>query len=267
MNAPRLTHLQTAAARQRGFTLVELMVTVAIALFLLYGLVTTVQNVRQTSFNQQALTQLQDEQRFAMTVLTDVIQAGGYFPDATLYTLNNALPTEAAAGSALAFGQAQPFNGTTNGAAGDIIGVRYLAPPPAPGAPDVLNCQGGANTSGNYVVYANTFSVSGGQLVCSVNTDIGGTVVAGPQVPLVSGVTNLQILFGVKRNFALVDYNVDTYVTPANMSNTDWDNISSVRVSLTFTNPLYKGPGYGQPATITFDRVVEVMAHAGNYIS
>ena len=41
-------------AAQRGFTLVELMVTVAIALFLLGGLVTIVQNVRDTNMNQTA---------------------------------------------------------------------------------------------------------------------------------------------------------------------------------------------------------------------
>ena len=73
MNAQPCTQLQGNACAQRGFTLVELMVTVAIALFLLYGLVTIVEQVRRTSLDQQSLTQLQDQQRFAMTVLTDVI--------------------------------------------------------------------------------------------------------------------------------------------------------------------------------------------------
>jgi prepilin-type N-terminal cleavage/methylation domain-containing protein len=42
-----------AARDERGFTLVELMVTVAIALFLLGGLLTIVQTVRQSSISQQ----------------------------------------------------------------------------------------------------------------------------------------------------------------------------------------------------------------------
>ena len=58
-------------ADQHGFTLVELMVTVAIALFLLGGLVTIVENVRKANLNQTRLAQLQDEQRFALTVITD----------------------------------------------------------------------------------------------------------------------------------------------------------------------------------------------------
>ena len=41
----------------------------------------------------------------------------------------------------------------------------------------------------------------------------------------------------------------------------DWANISSVRVILTFTNPLAGQPG--QQPTIVFERVIEVMARAG----
>ena len=47
------------------------------------GLVTIVQNVRIANMNQTRLAQLQDEQRFAMTVITDAVQAGGYFGDPT----------------------------------------------------------------------------------------------------------------------------------------------------------------------------------------
>ena len=92
-----------------------------------------------------------------------------------------------------------------------------------------------------------------------------GALDGAPAVPLVSGVTNLTIYYGVKRDFAVTDYNVDTYVTADQMLNTDWDNVSSVRVILTFTNPLYKGPNTGQQPTMTFDRVVEVMARAGPF--
>jgi type IV pilus assembly protein PilW len=243
------TRFRLSAHTQRGFTLVELMVTVGIALFLLYGLVTIVQTVRRTSLDQQSLAQLQDQQRFAMTVLTDVIQAGGYFPDPTTWTPATSLP------AAAPFGQAQPFTGTHSAAApGDTIGVRYRTAQ----NDGVINCIGGTNTLFNPThLYTNSFSVLAGQLQCALDG-------AAP-VPLVSGVTNLTIYYGVKRNFAVTDYNVDTYLTADQMLNTDWDNVSSVRVVLTFTNPLYKGPGGGQQPTVTFDRVVEVMARAGPF--
>jgi len=255
MSALPSTRARRGAPLQRGFTLVELMVTVAIALFLLYGLVTIVQTFRRTSLDQQSLAQLQDQQRFAMTVLTDVIQAGGYFPDPTLWTPTLSLP------AAAPFGQGQPFFGTHNAAApGDTIGVRYRTAL----NDGVINCTGGTNTAFNPDhLYTNSFSISpptAGQpqaLQCSLDG-------ANP-VPLVSGVTNLTIYYGVKRNFAVTDYNVDTYLTADQMLNTDWDNVSSVRIILTFTNPLYKAPGGGQPQFITFDRVVQVMARAGPF--
>ena len=252
------TRARRGAPLQRGFTLVELMVTVAIALFLLYGLVTIVQTFRRTSLDQQSLAQLQDQQRFAMTVLTDVIQAGGYFPDPTAWTPTTSLP------AAAPFGQGQPFFGTHNAAApGDTIGVRYRTAL----NDGVINCTGGTNTANPTQLYTNSFSVvvvaGQGQLQCALG--VGAPAVVGAAVPLVSGVTNLTIYYGVKRNFAVTDYNVDTYLTADKMLAADWDNVSSVRVILTFTNPLYKGPGGGQQPTITFDRVVQVMARAGPF--
>jgi hypothetical protein len=45
------------------------------------------------------------------------------------------------------------------------------------------------------------------------------------------------------------------------MSANDWSNLSSVRLILTFNNPMWGQPG--QQQFITFERVVEVMARAG----
>ncbi|MBV8342364.1 MAG: PilW family protein [Gammaproteobacteria bacterium] len=239
------------APRQRGFSLIELLVTVAIALFLMDGLVTIVQNMRKTYSNQQALAQLQDQQRFAMTVMTDVIQAGGYYPNPLLNTESSALPP----GGPWVGGQA--LWGTTGGAPpGDTIGVRYMTA----GGDGVIVCTGATNGGpvGSTHTYTNIFGVvvgaQGGQLVCQLD--------GGPLVPLVNGVTNLTIYFGVKRNFATSDYNVDTYLTANNMQPADWSNISSVRILLTFTNPLWPQPGQASP-TITFERVVEVMGRGG----
>ena len=58
MSALPCTAFPHSARTQRGFTLVELMVTVGIALFLLYGLVTIVETVRRTSLDQQVAARL-----------------------------------------------------------------------------------------------------------------------------------------------------------------------------------------------------------------
>jgi type IV pilus assembly protein PilW len=246
----------TASLRAaRGFTLVELMVTISIALFLLGGLVTILQTVRRTYTSQQAQVQLQDQQRFAVTLLTDVIQSGGYFDNPTADTLLGALPAVAPN-----FGTGQAFFGTQGAAlpaAGDTIYVRFRT---APGD-GIINCSGSSNSTLLEQVYTNEFFVNPGtgQLMCS----LGGAAA----VPLVSGVANLQIYYGVKRAVPASDYNVDTYEQANAMQASDWDQISSVRVIVTFANPLWGTPN--QPVTIpqyiTFERVIQVMSRAGDY--
>jgi type IV pilus assembly protein PilW len=247
---------------QRGFTLVELMVTVAIALFLIGGLLVTLQNVRGAYNNEQALSQLQDQQRFALTVLADVIQSGGYFPDPVTWQPTSSLP---ATGN---YAAGQAFWGThPGGTAADTIGIRYRTA----GGDQVILCDGSTNTAavGTTQVYVNAFTVvqaagnTPAQLQCTLTDGNSGANIDGP-VTLVNGVQSMQIYYGVKRNPVPADYNVDTYLTAdqMNVGNGDWNNISSVRVILTFTNPLYRGTA-DQPQFIQFERVIEVMARAG----
>jgi type IV pilus assembly protein PilW len=245
--------------------MVELMVTVAIALFLLGGLVTIVQNLRRTDITQRTLAQLQDQQRFALTVITDVVQTGGYLPNATVWTPAASLlgngPWEAG----------QAFYGTHAAAApGDSLSVRYRTAL----NDGVILCDGSTNTAlGPDFAYTNTFSVVPaappvqGGLYCQVNN--GGASAAAPGVLIVPGIVNMKVYYGVKRDFAFNDYNVDTYLTADQMCSPvtvpcgtdDWANVSSVRVILTFTNPLAGTPG--QQPTITFERVIQVMARGG----
>jgi type IV pilus assembly protein PilW len=236
--------------RQRGFSLVELMVTVAIAMFLLFGLVTIVQNVRQTNLNQTALAQLQDQQRFTLTAITDSVEAAGYFADPTVDT-TSAFPVQGV------FGAGWVFAGShVGGATPDTLSTRFQT---APNYGPIL-CDGTDTSLLAAQIWTVTFSVNpaapnGGQLNCQVNNNL--------PVAVVSGVQNMVVYYGVKHDTALVDYNVDTYETfdVLQVSGTDWQNISAVRIVLTFTNPL--AGQVGQPPTLTLERVIEVMGRAG----
>src|SRR5580700_7008945 len=76
---------------QRGFTLLEIMIAMAIGLFLTGALLTIVQSNKAVFANQNQLEQMQDSQRMAMTLMADVIQQAGYFPDPTTNTLSGTL--------------------------------------------------------------------------------------------------------------------------------------------------------------------------------
>ena len=87
---------------------------------------------------------------------------------------------------------------------------------------------------------------------------------SGAPVVLVNGVSALAVYYGVKRNFGSTDYNVDTYETYDVLAaaGTDYANISSVRIVITFVNPVV---GPSQPPTITLERVIQVMSRGGPY--
>ncbi|MGA7539418.1 MAG: prepilin-type N-terminal cleavage/methylation domain-containing protein, partial [Steroidobacteraceae bacterium] len=137
--ALRLTH-RSAARSQRGLSLIELMVAILIALFLIAGVVVVEQGVNMSYTQQNGLSKLQDEERFAMSVLTSVIGTAGYYPNPTINNLVTALP----ATGGFAAGQAiyQPNGCPSNP---DCIEVRYMT-----AAGDGINlCDGSA--AGNTV--------------------------------------------------------------------------------------------------------------------
>ncbi len=242
------------APPQGGFTLVELMVTVGIALFLLGGLVSIVQNVRVANLTQSKLTTLQDEERFAFTVLTDALQAGGYFADPIGQSSFNF-------GATGSFAAGAAFSGFHSAGAGptvaqDWVATRFLT---AQNYGPIL-CNGVDTSLGGANSYTVTFSVvtsptQGDQLLCSVN--------GGQPFPLVNGVHAMTVYYGINRNAPNVDYNVDTYVTADQLANVnDLLTISSLRVVLCFDNPLY-AVGTTQPPYVTVERVIQVMGRAG----
>jgi type IV pilus assembly protein PilW len=234
--------------RACGFTLIELAVATAIALFLLGGLLTVLENMRRTQNNQALLTQLQDSQRIAMSLLNSVLQSAGYFPDPTVNTQVGALPAATVASIAFAAGQ-MVYGTSVTADPGDTVTVRFTTAT----SDTIINCIGGTNTSGANASYVNTFSIVGGQLVCSLN--------GGATSPLVSGLKRMDVKYGVKRDFTTDNANVDTYLQAKELTAADWSNVSSIRVRLAFVNPLANQAG--QPATFKFTRVVAVMARAG----
>ncbi|HVY22212.1 MAG TPA: PilW family protein [Steroidobacteraceae bacterium] len=234
---------------QLGFSLVEVMIAMVIALFLLGGILTVEQNNHATFVNQNQIVQLQDSERMAMSMMADVIQAAGYVAN----------PATNDAGSAAVFPANAPFSAqgqyitydTT--ATGDSIVVRYYTN----GGDGVINCNGSSNqnAAGTYQLYVNEFSIINGQLVCTMNNT---------QYTLVNGVTSMTILYGVntqgiKGNGA----NADTYKKASQMTATDWGNVATVTVTLEFNNPLYSASQTAQKQTLKITRAIGVMTNLG----
>ncbi|MEP6546515.1 MAG: prepilin-type N-terminal cleavage/methylation domain-containing protein [Gammaproteobacteria bacterium] len=241
---------------ERGFTLIEILIALTIGLFLTGALLTIVQSNRRVYGEQNQMAQMQDNQRMALTMMADVIQSAGYFPNPVVNTLTGALP---AAGP---FGIGQSIYGTYSAAApGDQIQVRFRTD----GGDGVLNCSGQSNPnapgSAGELTYVNSFQVVNGQLVCTMN---------GTNYALVGGIpgsrldiTTMAVLYGVKTNAAAPGNDVDTYMTGTQVNAAGlWGSVISVSVRLTFTNPLYAA-GNGQLQTLDVQRTIGVMSQTG----
>ncbi len=237
---------RTSPRRQYGVTLVELMIAMAIAVFLLGGLFMIVGNTKRTFIAQSGMAQLQDAERLAMTLIGDVIQQSGYFPDPTTNPAALLMPSGGVWANA-----GQGLTGTTGGAApGDTITVRFVSA----SGDGTINCTGGTFGGAGTQLYTNVFSIdASGNLACSLN--------GAAAVPLVSGLQSLKVLYGVKTNFATNNGAVDSYMTSAQMAAANWQNVITVQVTLTFLNPMAGQPN--QPATIPFTRTIAVMSQTG----
>jgi type IV pilus assembly protein PilW len=243
------------ARAARGFTFVEIMVAIALGLFLIGGLLTLVQAMRRTATNQSGLSQLQDSERMAMQLITDVVQSTGYY----------ILPVTNSATSAFLVGTYGPATFTSgqalvgNYTAGvpDIITNRYQTAGAGVGD-NAINCTGNPNNTFANFVNQITVNTANNYLTCTVWVNANNPVT----VALVPGITNMTVLYGVESGNGVATNSVDAYLTADLVSAGNlWPQVRSVQVTLTFLNPMAAQPG--QPATVNFTRNIAVMYKTG----
>lgn len=217
-------------AGQAGFTLIELMVAIALALFIVAGLSVLFVNLKTTFTSQDQQAQVQDSQRLAMTMLTTTIQSAGYFIDPINNIQAGALPASTVNNpDGTSFAASQGIGGTsgTVGPSGtsDTLNVRYQTA----SGDGVMNCLGGSNpsTATSSVVWVNSFAVNANnELTCAVN---GGTAVA-----LVGNVAQMNLIYGVDTSG---DGTVDTYLSASAITSANlWGNVHTAKLTLRFVN-------------------------------
>nr|WP_279196736.1 PilW family protein [Ralstonia mannitolilytica] len=218
MTRKPLTTRMRRTRRQAGTSLIEILIAMVISLFMLSGMVMMFVSMQKTFTSQDQLAQLQDNERLALTILTNTVQSAGYFPNPLVNTAVTALP----GGAGLAAGQAIfGTSGTGSGSNSDTLTTQFAAA----SGDSVMNCLGQTNTTGGQVAYINTLSISANnELQCSVNGQ--------GAVPLVGGVSGFSVLYGTDTNND--GYN-DAYLTAAQVTTGNlWPAVHTVQVTLTF---------------------------------
>ena len=244
--------------RQRGFSLIEMSVAILIALFLIGGVLVVEQGVHRSYQDDSGFAQLEDEERFAMTILTQAVESAGYYPDPTSNVPNSTVlmsESTSTQGVTIPFAGGQSIVGIYQSASpNDSIATRFVA-----GTAGIDLCTGSPTTSGvEYTTYLYVANGSDGNPYLYCELASAGSW-APSSVKLVSGIQNMQIMYGVNTSGS---NNVQTYMFASDVTTKGyWPNVSAVKVTLTVINPI--ASEVGQKSTVQFSRVISVMSRMG----
>lgn len=194
---------------QSGMSIVELMVGMLIALFLIGGLIQVFLGNREAFRTQQNLQRLQENARAAANNLAAVVANAGFHAD----------PRDEADVIFPASNRAIEGTGDGSGSA-DSITVRYQ------NDGSLRDCLGNADGSpGAPVMVTNQYSVdASGSLLCQATN---GAVTQTQ--PLLDGVDAMVVRYGVDSDG---NDSVDQYLFASQVAAGDWDRVKTVAVSL-----------------------------------
>ncbi len=248
--------LARGLGRQRGFTLVEMMVAVSIGLIIALGFTVSFVNLKATWGTQDKLAQLQDNERLAMTYLTSTVEEAGYFVDSTPPGLTKATAIAAVNDSNTTnYGTAAVGQFILGTVAAGSVPISLSTVYQSASGDGVLTCQGATNASGANVSIRNTFYVdtTNHTLNCIVSTSPTTAALNASSAPLVSNVDSMAVLYAVDTD---ADGSADKYLAASAV--TDWTTVKAVRVTVNFINP-NAALGGGQLATIPWTQTINLM--------
>lgn len=234
-----------AHPRERGFSLIELLVAMVIALFVIGSAMGTMLTQKRNLDDRDRFATLQERQRLVATVLDNVVTAAGYFPDPVNLKVTDAFP----AAGLFAAGQSLVGSDGASPTDSDSVTIRFLADNKT--TDPVIGCNGDTNAGSTTAsrMFENTLSVD--PVTRTLNCTIGGTM-ATNSTPIVAGVDSMKILYGVDSNG---DGSVDGYATWFQVG-MQWDVVKTIQFTIRYANPL---TGPGQPAVLTVRRTVPLM--------
>ena len=235
---------QSCAQRQRGLSLIELMIALGLGIFLLSGMLQTAVSNRQAFEVTHATSGVQDTARFSFDFVSRTLRMAGYvnagtingeFADTMLSIndVNQYFQTywEAEDG----FEEGAVVKGTDTGsdfftgakASADAITVRLQGDPDNP----IVDCQGVTIAADSDPIVARTeapthisyYIDSNNNLVCEVE----GARDSGP-IELVNGIENFQVMYGVSPEFGTPV----RYLAAGDMTSDMWSLVTTVAISI-----------------------------------
>jgi type IV pilus assembly protein PilW len=225
--------MTTLVRRQSGFSLIELMVAMTLGLILTVIIGNVFLGAKESYRTTEDLSRLQENARFAVTHLGRIVRMASYVSN----------PVNIATTRATTFPPLAPaVTGTEGGGTvSDDITVRYQGSgTPADGT--LFDCLGNAIQDTDVAVarfhIAPSTDGSGETSLFCANTGTVGGLAVNADVELVTGVENMQILYGEDTDG---DGTANRYLVQSSVANVD--NVVSVRIALLLRtrNPVASG--------------------------
>jgi type IV pilus assembly protein PilW len=208
--------MPTTRHRQRGFSPVELLISVTLALFLVLSMGSMLVASNRTSRAGDNLTQMQDAGRLALDLIGREIRKSGFrnqrqlAPDQVFTSASSSTPFRSFATAASVSGDAS------------TLSLRYQSS----GDNFTLDCLGNAAAANSIVTQH--LSVTGGELACAARAG-GGSTNTGTLVPYIEG---LSVTYGVDTD---ADLAADSYVAGGSVA--DWTQVTSINVQVRVVSP------------------------------
>lgn len=206
--------------RQRGMSLIEIMVALTISLALLAGFVQIFISSKKTYQVQNNVGRLQENGRFALDILTRNLRQAGYADfSADVHKSSEFVgaPSSAADVICILSGRTRFICGANgSGTGSDWFQVSFETD---------KDCLGNTLPSAAKGVTVNRFTIdSDGNLTCLGNGNASSQ-------PMVEGVQEMRIRYGINSG-GKIDQVATRYVPAPAAGSSDWDKVVSVRLCL-----------------------------------
>ena len=230
-----------APKKQLGLSLIELMISMFIGLFLLGGITSTYVHSKKSSIHRDQLSLLEDNGRMALEILSKTIQHTGYTsntgaPLDSKFLTGTVVSNGCTTGSNVLSTSIFPSNATLDNNDGDSIGIINLGDDSVftdcSGEVLPVACQvkSGISTGANETDAARIYNAfylknttTGKSLMCAGSRNTSEIIIA-------DGIENMQILYGINVDGS-EDRSVERYANASDVGGL-WNNITSVKIAL-----------------------------------
>ena len=228
-----------ALKKQQGFSFIELLIALAIGLFLLAGIATSYATSKGSSIKRDQFSVLEDNGRLALEIISRVVEHTGYSPGGLTITPFITAPSDVVSDTCPDGTGTQNvidtsiFSATTDNAGGDTLSVIYQADNNM-----FTDCTGGVLPAGcrlspipgiNAIPEASKIYNTFVRNTVTDTLECAGSRYGLKQV-IAEGVENIQYLYGIDTiNDSVVK--VDRYVNASNVAGR-WSDVVSIQIAI-----------------------------------